>query len=474
MCFLRQTKNTLNFKDTLMVDRILHSCALGCLILLMQSCVSVDYSMDYSIDLYVEYIPPDIDYDVYGSHHSIDTTSIMWQGDAPFIQHMRERAYQMAKIQWTPLDTIPQRNEGFFLPQKTYTGMIYSSVKEMNKYVGQDVSFYTFLSAVSNPRSVLYTERVDTPPYRGRNCAAYYGTVCSTAIDYALGLERPYPANYYQELPFFKRVVKQDFRYCSPGDVVWRDGHVVLITDVRRNEQNNIETIEILESIGAITSIKTYSLEQFEERWRDHYWILYRYSMFGREWSDDSVSDVFLGNNCFEHTPTIGSLCCSRGDKAAYRQGEDVIINVFSEDFSMVELKNLSSGSCVTQGIKGTPDICFSGLDPGLYSVCLLGGKNSSRSEECSFEVIDTSVGVRWSGRTLNIEFSSSNAEPDFIVFCNDYGAYFYFSDITREERVAGEKKIYCLKSVNGLYLKVHFKGEYGRVSNIILPISGV
>ncbi len=430
--------------------------------LLIHSCVS--------LDVYVEVPSSNKGYEVYGAHHSLDTTSKMWSREDLFIQNMRKRAYQMAKIKWTPLDSIPQRNNGFFLPNITYTGMIYSSVKEMNKYVGQDVSFHTFLSAVSNPRSVLYTEQVDSPPYLGRNCAAYYGTVCSTAVDFALGLERPFPANYYKELPYFKRVVQQDFHFCSPGDVVWKDGHVVLITDVQRNEQNSIEQIEILESIGAVTSIKTYSLEQFEQRWKGQNWILYRFSDFDRKLSYDYIPYVYAGDNEeIASFPYNNFLCCSRGDRASYREGEDVVINILASDYSIIELTNLTSGKTIKRDCEGIPDVVFCGLEPGEYSACLL--KNASRSEVCLFEVLETNVYVEWSGRTLITEFSSSNAEPDFIVFCSDYGAYYYFSDITMEEKALGEKKIFCRSSVSGLYIKVHFKGKYGRVSNTIIPL---
>ena len=97
------------------------------------------------------------------------------------------RADQITKLCWTPLAQVPTQG-GYFNQGRTVKGVPYSSVKEMEKFVGQYVSFYTFMTAVSNPKSVLYTENVKEPPYHGTNCSTFYGTVCSIAVNYVLGL----------------------------------------------------------------------------------------------------------------------------------------------------------------------------------------------------------------------------------------------------------------------------------------------
>lgn len=116
-----------------------------------------------------------------------DTTSLYLENDHPALLNMRKRAHQIADVFWTSLGNIPNLS-GFFPSGGTFSGIPYSSVKELDKNVGQEVSFYTFLSAVANPRSVLYTERVCNNPYKGVNCATYYGSVCSMTVNYALGL----------------------------------------------------------------------------------------------------------------------------------------------------------------------------------------------------------------------------------------------------------------------------------------------
>ena len=98
-----------------------------------------------------------------------------------------KKAYQLTDIIFSPLLPIAY-NQGTYKPNSTYKGMIYSSVKEIGTYVGSNVSFHTFMTAIHNPRSRIYTDRIDEPPYNGTNCRSYYGTVCSGLVSYALGL----------------------------------------------------------------------------------------------------------------------------------------------------------------------------------------------------------------------------------------------------------------------------------------------
>ncbi len=110
--------------------------------------------------------------------------------DHPALLCMRKKAHHMADIRWTPLNDIP----GLTKPIPAgieRVGLPYSSVKEKDKFVGLEVSFHTFMTALHNPRSVLYTEDVKESPYYGTNCGPYYGTVCSGAVNYALGKYRP-------------------------------------------------------------------------------------------------------------------------------------------------------------------------------------------------------------------------------------------------------------------------------------------
>ena len=183
-----------------------------------------------------------------------NTTSVCLEWNHPAIAEMRKRAELIGSISWIPQCDVPKRN-GIFPKGIEVKGIPYSSVKELDKFVGQEVSFYTFLTAVNNPKSVLYTENVGIQPYHGTNCAAYYGSVCSMAINYALGLNRPYETKMYGTLPFIKRVEQQDLEHAAPGDLIhFLYGHAILITDITKNSDGVVNTLQYLESTGSRTT----------------------------------------------------------------------------------------------------------------------------------------------------------------------------------------------------------------------------
>ena len=103
-------------------------------------------------------------------------------------QSWQDRAAAQARIlsqvKWTPVaGTMPNRKGGYFEKGREYTGVPYSSVRSEGRYIGFDISLRTFLAAVQNPLSVLYTENLTG---KVSNAATYYGTVCSSYTSYAL------------------------------------------------------------------------------------------------------------------------------------------------------------------------------------------------------------------------------------------------------------------------------------------------
>src|SRR5262245_33983913 len=86
-----------------------------------------------------------------------------------------EHAHNLSQIKWTPVaGSMPNRSGGYFQQGKQYTGVPYSSVRSVGRYIGFDISLRTFLAAVENPQSVLYTENLSG---KVPNAAPYYGTV---------------------------------------------------------------------------------------------------------------------------------------------------------------------------------------------------------------------------------------------------------------------------------------------------------
>lgn len=163
---------------------------------------------------------------------SIDSITFEERIEQPSITHYVEsnevlaRAYFMASMEWTPLRPVPKRGGGYYPPDTTVIGAPYSSVKEINTYLFQDVSYHTFMTAVHNPRSVLYTDNISQAPYHGTNCATYYGAVCSSSVMWTLGIEIPYYANQIINLPDMTMLDYQVVDSLKVCDVIWKTGHV--------------------------------------------------------------------------------------------------------------------------------------------------------------------------------------------------------------------------------------------------------
>ena len=235
---------------------------------------------------------------------------------------LNARAKQNSDISWTPIGDFVTNN-GTLLPGETVRGIPYSSVKELEKFVGQYVSFYTFMTAVNNPKSVLYTENVKDPPYHGKNCASYYGTVCSMAVNYVLGLPYSYPTSSYKNLDCFYLVSPQEIDVAEPGDILLQDGkHVVMILDLI-NTRSGVKYINILESsAGSGTRVDSYTRRELLSRWERDGWELLRY----RDLDKLPEVDAMVFNAYPYDTPFNSPMCCSRGDRATFREGEDIVL----------------------------------------------------------------------------------------------------------------------------------------------------
>lgn len=379
--------------------------------------------------------------------------------DHPALICMRKKAHQIADIEWTPLKDIPGLTKP--IPAGiTRVGIPYSSVKEKDKFVGQEVSFHTFMTALNNPRSVLYTEDVKEPPYNGTNCGPYYGTVCSGAVNYALGIARPYQSHMYEFIPYIAKVKNQSPESICSGDILWSPGHVVLVIDIKKDGAGNPSRYMILESAGK-TAIKNISLASFKKRWDADGWIAYR-NMHLAENVDYTPNPytIFDGETGELSATYNNDICTSRGDMVTYMKGEEVIINVLNPAFKTVEV--VKDGVPLTSLPISTEDITLHSLEPGSYAARLHSG--NSTSKDVLFEIIDENTSVRKHGEKYAVSFSSTNGVPVYLVVCSRTGARKAIVDITPEDLSIGG--LLLSGNYSGLYLKVFYQGKYGRVSN--------
>ena len=229
-----------------------------------------------------------------------------------------KRCRQMTDIKWTPAVDIPrlilvqtsnppdtaekQYYKGTFKAGVEYKGVPYGRVNQtVQDYgysygtVGHDIDFGTFVSSVSNPNSRLSEN--DVSSVAGHN-SLIYASVCSGLACYALDVNEVATANIpsISGLSLIGKVNNNGTLLSDSsfkiGDILNLQGeHVGIITDIIRDGDGVIQTVEISEATASGLADKNYANGQiggiarrkgwtryhlFYERWKDY--SLYRYS----------------------------------------------------------------------------------------------------------------------------------------------------------------------------------------------------
>lgn len=366
-----------------------------------------------------------------------------------------ERAYQMAAMEWAPINPIPKINGGYYPIGQTVTGAPYSSVKEINSYLFQDVSYHTFMTAVHNPKSVLYTENLSKAPYHGKNCAPYYGAVCSSAVMYALGFDVPYYVRQIKELPSMKKLEHQEIDSLRICDVILNAGHGQMIYGIE-HRADTIYRITTFESGWTNARLTKYSRKQFLKMWGNGKYVGYRYKnlKYSEEIGEFKSFDSIVYND---------DLCPSKGDKAVYRTTDTVKIHIFNPSFDRIVISKDMSDEGVVSAVSGE-EYCYYDLQPGIYSVSLL--KNEGKSADVSFEIIETDVSCStYKNEYIVVNFNSS-ADPVYAALCDLSGDSSFYYHISDTDKGRGYFILPRQNSGSDLFCKVVFKGEFGRIIN--------
>lgn len=392
-----------------------------------------------------------------------------------------KKGYQQANLKWTPVNNTMPWNGGIFVQGNEYKGMVYSSAKEYSQFVMEDVSLETFMTAVHNPRSVLYTENISASQsrsslgrvYNGVNCACYYGSVCSGLLTFAYGLPMnvtTYEFSTWEEM----ELVKDQSAYGAKlADCLWTDGHVKMVSKITRDEKGFITNIQTFENAGPTTKTLNYTVDSFNNLLGNGGYTIFRYKKL---YENNKYVPMTEFVTVFDETPSVyeynDDICPNYGNKSNYNEGDNVVLNLrtdyASAGFTTIEIYK-DNTLLVSRAITGI-DETFTSLTYGDYKARLTG--NGVTSEYCYFKVVNASVSR--SGNSFI--FGSDNATPVYYEFCDLQGRRSY--DIiglstrlfTPEELENGEATPYgdVVPSGNYKYLKVHFETDYGRVIKVV------
>lgn len=373
-----------------------------------------------------------------------------------------ERADMVSDILWTPLAKVPKsyygRKDVWFDGGVQVQGLPYSASGTEGGFIGRDVSFYTFLSALNNPKSSIYTVDYRQAPYNRTRASIMYGSVCSSAVCFAIGL----PATYNTRPMRLGMVPYVEDMGNSPSDIRLGDalcfcdeeddgGHVVLAYDIVRTKDGSVSKITIFEEAGP----KARKYSQTEEQLRA--WIaandahIYR---LREEYRDVFGPAPFMEKSLSQLPSFPEALCLEDGDRRSYPEGTTVRIDVLAVGYHSLEVYDGTGTLCGTWPADDLVEV--SGLPAGMYRACLAGA--SGRSDYTFFQIGRCDFVARRSGSKVVVNCNHDDAVPLYCTFNDGIGGQPKLvrntapGEWTTVEDIA-EKATNC---------RVHFAGEYG------------
>ena len=402
----------------------------------------------------------------------------------PGMVYALKKAAQASQIVYNALADYPTLSSSTGASAGEHTGFPYSSTKQIRKFIGYEVSFRTFMTAVQNLYGMFYTEDINYShgqsgygyTYDGTNCGPYYAMVCSIFALWALGYDIPWDTDQFAYLSRIGELVKvkdqtpQGVHIC---DLVWYQGHCVLVTGVRRDQWGNVINVQITESLGAVHSTN-FTAEQFETYLHiTHDAIIYRPTRVYENTYEPSEFVAVRG----EATPTPFvynyDICHYAGDYSAMRSDQPTWINYTLGNYTGMKIyKGETLLTTITpDGSSHKVDVSSYMTGAGKYSACLTDGVNDS--EATHWQIVDAGCTYEDNGAKQKITFASSNGTPWWVQVCSSRGVAYCWYKPTTEDIANG----YCVLDlasmiaeqytgtpVNTTFVRVMYKADYGGV----------
>lgn len=389
------------------------------------------------------------------------------------VENAIKRAAQMTEIRWTPRERFPtgliihDENHkrvdidmfaGKFRPQK---GVNYSSVRCYEKFVGDNVLFETYLSAISNPRSVMYTR---SQHGNGRAMYNFYGTVCSSFAAYVYHLPVRHPCSAWPSIPGVTKVDTAQLENLQLCDALLSKTHIAVITGIERDVDGIVRRITVSESMTPVCAVSQYTPEEFRGCWLEEGYSVYRYA---------GVHDVPYMPNPFSpvegdpimETPVINrTLQPDYGNKSNYMLGDTVELQVLEDGWGAVEITGAETVTLpVDQNSKAA---AFTPAAPGYYTACCVSGDRKSDSVE--FRITDIKISgdktVCKKGETIALSFGVDPADKalGWIVQSPEHfwrkGKF-----LSAAETAAGKTEVPAELAAGEYYVFVMAEGAFGR-----------
>lgn len=423
------------------------------------------------------------------------------------------RAAQMRDIKFTPLKNLISDDESHVMSANNeYEGIWYSSTRGTEwGFIGFAVSMYSLLTALHNPKSIIYTRAysdyfLNDASMNG--AGNVYGTNCSSYVSYALGLPYLTVTNWLPKLECF--VNENGVHDTGYGGVCWDAetesvdidalqtelklcdvlnssgsfkassytgttvGHAVFVTGIRRDRDGRVQEVDISESTSWVDNGK-YGIRQTTYTWADFasYFIesngyrVYRFADLDSVGTPPDISNIVYSD-----------ICTSRGDKISIRPDQDLTLNVLNVgSYTGVALFR-NNDLLTTQEISASaPDWKLSDLESGKYIAILYDGNtdpstltinNANKTNSTSFIVCDCTVSRN--GTTYTFTAEPINGEypvPVQVTVKKDTGITVHVHELNYDWFGGEDSVIFAMGgSATNAAAIVHvpFKTEYGFV----------
>ena len=433
--------------------------------------------MEDNVMLPIDFVAEQMGYEI--SHNSETKTvtidKLVLIADEPQTDYHKwaiQRARELTEFTFTPLRDIPTMlsatQRGVFKAGNTYKGMPYSSTEQNDKFICENVSYETLLSALSNPDSVLYTKNM----YHSNNASTYYGIVCNGFVRYCLGIKYRCNTQNWFKIPGMTVVAEKneytvdDLELC---DVLHAHGdginHVAIITGIFRDENGKIVKVEVSDAIRPTCRRRLNSVEDFDA-WRAKY-TLCRYTDFESVPSfDEENSKILFESGIDKETPMIS---VDYGNKSNYLYGNQTVVSSFAEGENTVQV--FCDGVLIEEvDVVGHQKFSRK-FDAGYYVVKLAGTEYCAEFCVCKPEITHTV-------ENGYITITASSSDPESEVIHMEFrrsGTLTASLDkmiaLTEEEKATGVITRQ-LPSTSKTY-KISFENEYGIWTHTIIQIFG-
>ena len=344
--------------------------------------------------------------------------------DVPSSQGIKnglKRAKRLVEAQFTPVRRFPvvtnlYHEDGSrtyienyamaWLPQK---GMPYSSVRRVEKYIGYNVSFETFYSALTNPDSVVYARPIIGT---GQNVHNHYGIVCSCFVSEVLDLPYRTPCIRIPGIPGVSEIEAEPMENLRLLDIVLNvKRHAAIITDIERDERGIVRFITVSESVLPFCRAIRYTPEEFRGYWLENDFRIFRYEGAHRiTYTPDPFLPIEEDGAPVE-ARINRVLMTDYGNRANYRLGEQVVISVFDAGFDRISVEAPDRTASLFPVRDGKTTLRPE--KPGFYKVrALRGGAESEPVEFCATDLRFTMDRDSYApGEPMKIHFRNSAAD---------------------------------------------------------------